>query len=196
MITKKSKRVELSLKGKQTGAVLITAIMLLIVFALLGVATMRTNITDITIQSGVKNRGNAFQCAEAALRAGELWLDDLTGAAYEVSTPPDKSKNQVWNVNNPKIQNPSTEIVDLWGDTTLTWAYGGALINADAQLGCEDDPLYFIEALGSVASDSEGLDIDTQSKGRSAMYRITAYSIGMDDNAMAVLQSTYLQPIN
>ena len=192
----KSKRVTLSLRGKQTGAVLITAIMLLIVFTILGVGTMRTNITDITIQSGIKNRGNAFQCAEAALRAGELWLDDIGGEAYEVEIPPEKSKNEVWNVNNPKIQNPSTEIVDLWGNTTLTWSYGGALLNADARLGCEDDPLYFIEHLGSVTSDSEALDIETQSKGRGVMYRITAYSVGIDDNAMAVLQSTYLQPNN
>jgi len=194
--TANSQYVTSTLKSKQTGAVLITSIMLLIVFTLLGVATMRTNITDITIQTGIKNRGNAFQCAEAAIRAGELWLGQLSGAAYEVATAPDQSKNQVWNVNNPLLQNPETEIVDLWGDSTLTWKYGGGLLNAAANLGCKDDPLYFIEFLGGVASDSESLDIARRVKSKDVMYRITAYSIGVDDNATSVLQSTYLQPVN
>jgi len=181
---------------KQSGAVLITTIVLMVIFTLLGVAAMRTNITDVTIQGSMKNRNNAFQCAEAALRAGEIWLDALNGPAYEVTSSPDQSASQVWEVNNAAIQNPELQLNAFWQDNSINWAYGGALINGTADVGCKTDPRYFIESLGAITSDGDGLSFDTLSKGRNAMYRITAYSMGIDDNATVVLQTTYLQPIN
>jgi len=182
---------------KQQGAVLITSIVLMIVFTLLGVAAMRTNITDISIQGSIKNRSNALQCAEAALRAGEIWLDDLSNAAYPVTTTPSQSANQVWEVNLPGMQNPELRDDSFWQDDTRTWAYGGALQdNTRPTVGCQNDARYFIEWLGEVSGDSEGIGFDSQAKARSAMYRITAYSTGIDGNAAVVLQSTYLQPVN
>jgi type IV pilus assembly protein PilX len=182
---------------KQQGAVLITSIVLMIVFTLLGVAAMRTNITDISIQGSIKNRSNALQCAEAALRAGEIWLDDLSNAAYAVTSTPSQGANQVWDVNLPDLQNPELKDDSFWRDDTKTWAYGGALQdNTRPTVGCQNDARYFIESLGAISADSEGLDFSAQAKGRSAMYRITAYSTGIDGNAAVVLQSTYLQPIN
>jgi len=181
---------------KQAGSVLITAIVLMVIFTLLGVAAMRMNMTDISIQGSMKNRSNAFQCAEAAIRAGEIWLDGLPGPAYEVTANPQQASGQVWEVNNTVIQNPELQLNGFWQDNNLTWAYGGSLINSAADVGCKTDPRYFIESLGAVAADSEGIDFETLAKGRSAMYRITAYSTGIDDNATVVLQTTYLQPIN
>lgn len=182
---------------KQQGAVLITSIVLMIVFTLLGVAAMRTNITDISIQGSIKNRSNALQCAEAALRTGEIWLDDLSSAAYPVTTTPSQSANQVWEVNLPGMQNPELKDDSFWQDDTRTWAYGGALQdNSRPTVGCQNDARYFIEWLGEVSGDSEGIGFDSQARARSAMYRITAYSTGIDGNAAVVLQSTYLQPIN
>lgn len=184
------------MQKKQSGAVLITTIVLMIIFTLLGVATMRANLTDITIQGSFKNRSNALQCAEAALRAGEIWLGQLGAPAYEVTSNPSQISNQVWEVNNAAIQNPEQKLKSFWLDNAVTWSYGGALMNPDATIGCSEDPRYFIEALGAIASDSEGLGFDTAARGRAAMYRITAFSTGIDDNATVVLQSTYLQPIN
>ena len=182
---------------KQQGAVLITSIVLMIVFTLLGVAAMRTNITDISIQGSIKNRSNALQCAEAALRAGEIWLDDLSGVAYQVTTTPSQSANQVWEVNLPGMQNPELKGDSFWLDDTKTWAYGGALQdNTRPTVGCQNDARYFIESLGEFSPDSEGADFGNQAKARNAVYRITAYSTGIDGNAAVVLQSTYLQPVN
>lgn len=182
--------------SRQSGAVLITTIVLMVIFTLLGVAAMRTNITDISIQGSMKNRSNAFQCAEAAIRAGEIWLGGLAGPAYQVVSNPQQSSSQVWEVNNSSIQNPELQLGGFWQNNNITWAYGGFLINGAANVGCQTDPRYFIESLGAVAADSEGIDFETLAKGRSAMYRITAYSTGVDNNATVVLQTTYLQPIN
>ena len=185
-----------NMPSRQTGAVLITSIVLLIIFTMLGVATMRTNITDITVQDGIKNRNNAFQCAEGALRAGEAWLGDLSGPAYAVNANPSKSNSEVWEANLTAIRNPSLQLDSLWADDTKTWSYGTDLINADANIGCKTDPRYFIESLGAVSSAGDCMDYECMSKGKSAMYRVTSYSTGMDDNATVVLQTTYLQPIN
>ena len=189
-------RMQQSMPSKQTGAVLITSIVLLIIFTMLGVATMRTNITDITVQDGIKNRNNAFQCAEAALRSGETWLGDLSGPAYAVDANPAQSNSEVWEANVTAIRNPSTQLDSLWADDTKTWSYGTDLMNANASIGCKTDPRYFIETLGAVSSASDSLDYESMAKGKSAMYRVTSYSTGMDDNATVVLQTTYLQPIN
>ena len=185
-----------SMPSKQTGAVLITSIVLLIIFTMLGVATMRTNITDITVQDGIKNRNNAFQCAEGALRAGEVWLGDLSGPAYSVDANPSQSNSEVWEANLTAIRNPSLQLDGLWADDTKTWSYGTNLMDADANIGCEKDPRYFVEAMGAVSSASDSLDYESMAKGKSAMYRVTSYSTGMDDSATVVLQTTYLQPIN
>ncbi len=182
--------------NKQSGAVLITTIVMMVIFTLLGVAAMRASITDINIQGSMKNRGNAFQCAEAAVRSGEIWLGSLSGPAYGVTTKPVQASSQVWEVNNSVLQNPELQLSGFWQNNNYTWAYGGSLINSTNDVGCKTDPRYFIESLGAVASDGDGLDYETLAKGRSAMYRITAYSTGIDDNATVVLQTTYLQPIN
>mgnify|MGYP007011962737 CR=1 FL=1 len=182
--------------SRQTGAVLITSIVLLIIFTMLGVATMRTNITDITVQDGIKNRNNAFQCAEGALRAGEAWLGELSGPAYAGSSNPSPSNSEVWEANLTGIRNPSLQLDGLWADDTKTWSYGTGLMNADANIGCKTDPRYFIETLGAGSSASDSLDYESMAKCNSAKYRGRSYRTGMDDNATAVLQTTYLQPIN
>ena len=182
--------------SRQKGAVLITTIVLMVIFTLLGVAAMRTNLSDISIQGSMKNRNNAFQCAEAALRAGEIWLGTLAAPAYAVTGNPDQNAAQVWQANEGTIQNPELRLNDFWQDNTITWTYGNQLINAGVNVGCKTDPRYFIEFLGGILPDSEGRDFTTQARARSVMYRITAYSTGIDDTATVVLQTTYLQPIN
>ncbi len=182
--------------GRQKGAVLITTIVLMVIFTLLGVAAMRTNLSDISIQASLKNRNNAFQCAEAALRAGEIWLGALAAPAFAVTANPDQNATQVWQVNEDTIQNPELRLNDFWQNNAVTQAYGGLLQNGAVNVGCKNDPRYFIEALGAITPDSDAIDFETQARARSVMYRITAYSTGIDDTATVVLQTTYLQPIN
>ncbi|VAW69898.1 hypothetical protein MNBD_GAMMA10-257, partial [hydrothermal vent metagenome] len=139
---------------------------------------------------------NAFQCAEAGLRAGEIWLSKLSGPAYQVAANPVQGENQVWEANHNDIKNPELGKETLWADAGKTWAYGNVMTNAAASVGCGTEPRYFIEALGSLLPDSENLDYKVQARGRGVMYRITAYSTGIDNTAAVVLQTTYLQPIN
>lgn len=84
--------------GLQGGAVLVTSLVFMAILTVIAVATMRSTTTDINILNNMQSRNNAFQCAEAALRAGEIWLDEkITSVPERVTTLPDQSLNsQVW----------------------------------------------------------------------------------------------------
>ena len=57
--------------GKQHGAVMITALMILLLMTIFGISTMDTNILEEKMAGNMRDRNVAFQAAEAALRAGE-----------------------------------------------------------------------------------------------------------------------------
>lgn len=58
-------------RSRQSGAVLIIGLILLVVLTLLGVQGMRTNVAQERMAFNMRERNLAFQAAEAALRAGE-----------------------------------------------------------------------------------------------------------------------------
>ncbi|HMN93007.1 MAG TPA: PilX N-terminal domain-containing pilus assembly protein [Hydrogenophaga sp.] len=56
---------------RQSGAVLVIGLIILVVLTLLGVQGMRTNVAQERMASNMRERNLAFQAAEAALRQGE-----------------------------------------------------------------------------------------------------------------------------
>lgn len=58
-------------RRRQSGAVLIIGLILLVVLTLLGVQGMRTNVAQERMAFNMRERNLAFQAAEAALREGE-----------------------------------------------------------------------------------------------------------------------------
>ncbi|MBA4215502.1 MAG: hypothetical protein C0449_20740 [Polaromonas sp.] len=64
-------RVQTVGRNRQSGAVLVIGLILLVVLTLLGVQGMRTNVAQERMAFNVRERNLAFQAAEAALRAGE-----------------------------------------------------------------------------------------------------------------------------
>jgi type IV pilus assembly protein PilX len=61
-----------AIKGRrESGAVLVIGLIILVVLTLLGVQGMRTNVAQERMAGNMRERNFAFQAAEAALRAGE-----------------------------------------------------------------------------------------------------------------------------
>ncbi len=180
-----------SLKIKQRGAVLVTALVLMSILSMIGIATMRSNTTDIAINKSMNSRSNAFQCAEAALRAGELWVgDDMDSIPAEVrSGVPDQSLNQVYSWEAPEVQDIFSKN-KLWWETH-GWLYGGGMTSTNHYTGCASEPRYIVERVG--ASDDKTISREIEDKLKNAVdyFRITAYSVGMEDNAAVILQTTY-----
>lgn len=176
---------------KQRGAVLVTALVLMSILSMIGIATMRSNTTDISIHKNMKSRSNAFQCAEAALRAGEIWVgNEMDSLPTEVTSgTPDQSLNQVYSWE-------AAEVQDLFGTNktwweTHGWTYGVGMTDTAFDIGCGMEPRYIVERVG--ASDDETISREIEDKLKNAVdyFRITAYSVGLEDNAAVILQTTY-----
>ncbi|MCP4284248.1 MAG: pilus assembly protein PilZ, partial [Gammaproteobacteria bacterium] len=60
--------------GNQRGAIMITALMILLLMTVFGISTMDTNILEEKMAGNMRDRNTAFQSAESALRAAEAWL--------------------------------------------------------------------------------------------------------------------------
>lgn len=175
----------------QRGAVLITSLVFMAILTVIAVATMRSTTTDINILNNMQSRNNAFQCAEAALRAGEIWLDErITSVPDKVNVLPDKSLNsQVWDFKAAAIQDISSKDRVWW--QANGWTYGNALINAQNQIGCAEEPRFIVEALGTVGDGSGNVEIESLAKSGVDYFRVTAFSVGVETNTTVLLQTTF-----
>lgn len=170
----------------QRGAVLVVSLIMMAILAIIGITSMRGNIIDIKIHKAMKSRSNAFQCAEAALRSGELWLDSLARLPTEVALPT-QSSFQVWPRETTVLKNMEIQNTTWWG--TNGWSYGGNLINASNQVGCISQPLFIIEYMGAVDGGSKNIEFAQEDL--IDFFRITARSEGISNSAAVVLQTTY-----
>ncbi len=175
----------------QHGAVLVTSLVFMAILTVIAVATMRSTTTDINILSNMQSRNNAFQCAEAALRAGEIWLDEkITSVPDKVTTLPDQTLNtQVWDYQAEIIQDITTKDRDWW--QVNGWTYGDALIDVDHQVGCAEEPRFIVETLGTVGDGSGAVEIADRAKIGVDIFRITAFSVGVENNTNVILQTTF-----
>lgn len=177
-----------ALRNLQSGAVLVTALVLMMVLAIIGVASMRSNSTDIGIHKSMRNRANAFQCAEAAIRTAELIMENMTALPSVVTSKPTDPATEVWDYNASEIQNIFSKDRDWWNDHGSD---GTDMTNADYQVGCAEVPKFIIEKLGVVDDGSGVLEISERSKSGVDYFRITAFSVGMETNASVLLQTTF-----
>ena len=73
---------------RQSGAVLVIGLIILVVLTLLGVQGMRTNVAQERMAANMRERNVAFQAAESALRVGES-LGPFDGTGVPLADPLD-----------------------------------------------------------------------------------------------------------
>ena len=174
----------------QRGAALIMALVFLIMLTLLGLTSMNTTSLEEKMANNTRDRDLAFQSAEAALRAGEAWIETMPDAA----TPafPNNAKG---------LYNPSLPLVPPYQDIWDTINWSGANIVAypctpDSATpsnsgSCGGTPLtkvasqpkYIVEKMGPV----DPLVPNT------IAFRITARGTGSSDSSVVMLQSSYIR---
>lgn len=184
----------------QKGAALVMSLVMMAVITIIGISTLRNVVDDVRVSRIMKDRANAFQCAEAALRTGEIWLAGLTERPEPVGSPV-KASNQVWDflILASTASGGITNQTSGWWATN-GWSYepdagGNTLQDADYQTGCANTPNYIVELLGEVNS-SPDLKFSASAESKSSYYRITAYSTGSSSNARVILQSTFAREFN
>lgn len=176
--------------NKQSGAALVIALVLMTVLTMMGVTAMRSNTMDVRVHNAMKDRGNAFQCAEAALRQGELFIGNVSVRPDDTTVGiPSKTNLQVWKIDTNTLNNLVNEDYTWW--QTNGWS-DLALSDADVEVGCASQADYIVQSLGGIGDNgSDDLSFKAQAESQIDGYRITSRSEGVSDNAVVILQSTF-----
>lgn len=168
---------------RQRGAAtLVTVMILLLVVAVIGLASLRGTLLEERMSANVRDRGLAFQAAEAALREGELLAATKpalpsSGCAKGLCAKPDPKAAPVWESAAVWKNAPET-VVTLGGQTVK--------------------PKYVIELLANNVPPRSSCTTkkvigESGCSGTESRYRITALS-GANGRAEVMLQSIYSVP--
>lgn len=99
---------------RQRGAVLIISLIFLLVLTLIGVSAMQGTTMQERMSANMQDRNVAFQASEAALRAGEDWLQQ--NEYKEHSTTPRLSNPGQWDGVTPEPSDEHSVSDELYAD--------------------------------------------------------------------------------
>lgn len=160
---------------KQTGAALITCLMLLVVMTILGVSAITSSTMEERMAGNVRNKHVSFQAAEAAIRVAEV---------YTEATLSDDSVFDGTNGLYPR-SNATDSDYPIW-ENAANW------IDAGAVAGVASNPTYIIEDFTTAPRDSDcTLEVPPPPGCMLPVYRVTARGTGLSDNALTIIQTTY-----
>ena len=199
---------------RQSGTALIVSLIILAVVTLLGITSMQSSNTELKLAASQRDRGVAFEAAEAALAIVEKNLADnpplptklhstCTGAGCFNTTcagglcfdgsylaSDQKYQCQVANYAGPG----GSQRVNFWSDADLkVWETAGRYQTVKID-NLKSDVKYIVEFLCYVDRDDytrfDALDNTTWNNG-APLFRITALAEGNGKRASVALQSTY-----
>ena len=158
--------------NKQTGAVLVISLIILLVMTVLGITSLRSATMEEKMSGNSFDRSIAFQAAEAALRAGER----------SVETDPTPLLDE--NCNGGICTNPREQDISNWQEDPSHAVWASAQTVDVILDGVRTTARYMIEDMCEFtpmvgATDSR------------RMFRITAYATGGTDASQVMLQSAY-----
>lgn len=164
-----------SIVSRQRGAVLITGLIFLIILTLMGTTAMQGTLLEERMAGNLRDETLAFQAAEAALRSGERFLEQVT-------LPEFNGSDGLYHHADSPMPDPVN-----WQD----WETSGKTIDVTMD-GVASEPRYVVEQLPSVPLMGEGGSAQQSGSSLNAtMFRIIARGVGGNDATMVVLQSTY-----
>ncbi len=122
---------------KQSGAILLTSLVFLLVLSMIVLAALRTGTLEERMAANARNRQVALQAAEAVLRSAEVAL--FTGVGT-------KSTFNSYNLAAGYYNAPSAGIAAKW--KTVDWSSATATLTTGAALeGVSSAPRYIVEII-------------------------------------------------
>ena len=184
---------------RQRGAVLVVSLLILLVMTVLGVAAMGTTTLQERMANNNRQQQVAFQAAEAALRAAEIYLGNTITSLTALNT----------NFNNaapvPGLyaeRAPMTGVAthplpagfNIYDDND--WLAAGSTVEVNTVTSVTQRPRYLIQYVGRVGppqNDYSGKKPDTRQYG----FRVTAmgWGEGATPNSRYLLQSSFRIPL-
>lgn len=191
------------LKSSQQGVVLVVTLVLLLVLTVLGMTAVRTTFLEERMARHSFDRAIAMESAEAALRAGERWLDGLDLLPHEQDCGEAGSGNcvDIAVLDDAERLNFGGTAEQYFADavekfTLAQWQQHGQFIDddnnsvADIPAGSGEAPRYFIREVRFIP------DSLNRGHGRPPgryLYEITAIGFGSNSDVQVLLQSTYIR---
>lgn len=164
-----------SIISRQRGAVLVTGLIFLIILTLMGTTAMQGTLLEERMAGNLRDETLAFQAAEAALRSGERFLEQVT-------LPEFNGSDGLYHHADSPVPDPVN-----WQD----WETSGKTIDITMD-GVAIQPRYVVEQLPNVPlMGDSGSAQQSGSSLNASMFRIIARGVGGNDATMVVLQSTY-----
>ena len=160
--------------SRQQGVVLATGLIFLVMMTLLGVTAMQTTLLEEKMAGNLRDEMLAFQAAEAALREGETFLQQITLPEFDGS-------NGLFHYASFPAPDPIT-----WSG----WSTSGRTMTATMS-GVASQPRYIIEQLITVPAEKGGSVQQSATTITSNMYRVIARGVGGSESAVIILQSDY-----
>ena len=178
---------------RQRGAVLITALLILLLLTVFGVSTMDNNILEERMAGNMRDRNLAFQKAEAAIRACEAYIAANTNLP-NVSTD---GSTSIWRLGTPDaVTTNNLPWWNEWGDTE--WA-DNTPANAVIQLGDTVNGITVGTALGIAPEPACVIEKLPEDEGpvigplaeENIYLQVTARGVGGNNSTVVLLQSVY-----
>ena len=161
-------------KKKQSGAVLIVGLVLVLVLSIIVLSATQSTILQQKMSINMRDKDLAFQAAESALNSGESYISSSTidGLAGIFD---DTDGLYTFEVNRQLYNTVDWDNLDKRESTELH------------QL--KNRPVYIIEELSNIEAAGNSLQVPKQLSGE--YYRVTSKSEGGTDASIVVLQSMY-----
>jgi type IV pilus assembly protein PilX len=175
---------------KQSGAVLIVAMSLLVILTILGISVMESSVIEEKMAGNNLDRNVAFQSAESALRAAETWISQQTQRPVPTATP---GADRVMTIDTFSAGGSwwREQDAEFWVPTTAPATPNvSTFAPTDATLGEQVAflPRYAIEEYDVVC---DGAVNDPSASTCKVIYRITARGWGGSESSSVMLQSLY-----
>lgn len=175
---------------RERGIVLVTSLLLLVLITLLAVSMFRGFGTEERIAGNLREKQRALNSAETAMQYAEWWLtsaDNVNAVGTCAAPLLNSNKNQGMVCQNAL----HTQLADV---TTVPWldpasgaefgvsykAPAMVVSNSPAANTLYSAPRFYVSLLGPSAT------------GHGSIYQIDAWGYGATQNAVAVVESTYL----
>ncbi|QSA99167.1 pilus assembly protein PilX [Methylococcus sp. EFPC2] len=174
----------LAIAGAQKGAVLVVSLIMLLLMTLLGVTALQTITLEEKMAGNMRDRSLAFQAAESALRAGEIFLSQATLPVFNCANGLYKA--------NASGTNCATATPDLWA--SVDWTSSNVTTYSGTLSGVANNPAYIVEEFSAASASASGGSLEAgtvYTSGVPNTYRITARGTGGTASSVVILQSTF-----
>jgi len=161
---------------KQSGAVLMVGLIMLLVLSVVVIASSRTTIMQLKMTSNLRDKELAFQSAESALTVAEHFFEDSSESDLEDIVFDGSDGFYTFNINRALSQDSD-------------WDNLNTLESSLASSQVSEKPLYIIEQINGIKP--LGGSLQAAMPEESHYYRVTAKSKGGTGSSLAILQTVY-----